>query len=209
MAISQLLFSYAGSKWRLAKKYQRHFPRHRHFVDVFGGTGVMIARKPRSRIETYNDLDDLAYNVFAVIQNEEKRNDLLRLIEITPTSRRQYEICKEILDRPTEYDEVQRAWAFVTCGSLGYTGHPCIANSFVRADQQRRRLIALPPEIVRWCDRFGQVCLENRHWREIINLYDAADTFFFCDPPYLPGVLRSSKDAYDPELFIPIEPVCW
>ena len=69
-------------------------------------------------------------------------------------------------------------------------------------EQFHSRGQATPPldcdaqEIVRWRNRFRRVCLENRPWQEIINIYDAPDTFFFCDPPYLPRVLRSPEDAY-------------
>ena len=35
-----LLFSYPGSKWRLAPKYLQLFPQHHTYVDVFGGSGA-------------------------------------------------------------------------------------------------------------------------------------------------------------------------
>lgn len=33
------------------------FPNHDHYVSVFGGSGADILGKPRSRLESYNDLD--------------------------------------------------------------------------------------------------------------------------------------------------------
>jgi hypothetical protein len=123
MMPKHLLFCYAGSKWRLAKKYNRLYPRHRHFVDVFGGTGAVIARKPRSPVEIYNDLDNLAYNVFSVLQVRDRYTQLAELIENTPWSRRQYEVCRSILAAPETVDEIRRAWAFLVCGSVGFSGH--------------------------------------------------------------------------------------
>ena len=155
----------------------------------------MIARKRRSQVETYNDLDHTAYTVFAVLQDTEKREELIRLMENTPTSREQYEVCREVLANPNEHSDVQRAWAFTTCGSVGcWSSLHC--EQFYSCRQQHRRLIALPQEIIRWRNRFRHVCLENRPWQEIIEIYDTTDSFFFCDPPYLPGVLRSPEDAY-------------
>ncbi|RLF18207.1 MAG: DNA adenine methylase, partial [Thermoprotei archaeon] len=37
---------FPGSKWYLAKWIISHFPPHRVFVDVFGGSGAIILRKP-------------------------------------------------------------------------------------------------------------------------------------------------------------------
>jgi site-specific DNA-adenine methylase len=47
-----------------------------------------------------------------------------------------------------------------------------------------------------WHDRLQAVRLENRPWQKIVERHDSPETFFFCDPPYLSGVLRSSADQY-------------
>ena len=64
-----LLFSYPGSKWRLAKKYQELYAPHRVYVDVFGGSAAMIARQQPRTVEVYNDLDHLVSNVFSTVKD--------------------------------------------------------------------------------------------------------------------------------------------
>ena len=46
----------------------RLFPHHEHFVSVFGGSGADILGKPRSRLESFNDLDGQVYNLFCLLQ---------------------------------------------------------------------------------------------------------------------------------------------
>lgn len=195
MTSSQLLYSYPGSKKRLAPSYCRHLPRHRVLVDLFGGTGAIFTAKTSSHVEIYNDLDNAVYNVFAVLQDLATCEELVRLIEATPNGRRQYEVCRDVLADATE-SKVRRAWAFLVCGNIGFSVHPRLANSWARPDKQKHRLLSLPPKLDWWQNRFRRVYLENQPWQTIIDKYDGSDVFFFADPPYLGSVLRSPVDAY-------------
>ena len=193
--LNGLLYSYAGSKWRLARWYQRYYVRHRIFVDLFGGTGAVTMRKEPSPVEVYNDADGDVCNVFAVLQDLDACKKLLWLLEHTPNSREQYEICRAVLTDPNQ-DRVRRAWAFLVCGNIGFSGHPSIKHAWIRPQWGKQSLLKLPHKIIRWRDRFRQVYLENLTWQEVIEKYDGPDTLFLADPPYLPEVLRCSKDNY-------------
>lgn len=58
-----------GGKSRLANKIIELFPRHRHYVEVFGGSGAILFSKPRSKIETYNDINGELVNFFRVLRD--------------------------------------------------------------------------------------------------------------------------------------------
>ncbi len=45
--IQNSICPYYGSKWRISKWIEGHFPIHSTFVDVFGGSGVMTLRKAK------------------------------------------------------------------------------------------------------------------------------------------------------------------
>jgi DNA adenine methylase len=193
MKAEGLLFSYPGSKWRLAPQYQGLYPPHTRFVDVFGGSGALLARKEPRGIEVYNDLDAAVYNTIAVVRDELKSAELRGLVRNTSDSPDQYKKCKQVMADPNE-SPARRAWAFLVCGTIGFSGHPSVVNSWT--PDHRRELRALPDKLVWWRDRLRQVCVENRPWQEIIDLYDSPDTFFFCDPPYLSQVLSSTARLY-------------
>ena len=63
---------YPGSKARLADWIIGHFPEHRSYLEPFLGSGAVLFQKPRSSIETVNDLDGEVINLFDCI--EEIRN---------------------------------------------------------------------------------------------------------------------------------------
>jgi DNA adenine methylase len=190
-----LLFSYPGSKWRLAPRFQRLFASHKVFVDVFGGSAAMLARQQPRAGQVYNDLDSLVHNVFFTVKDAGSCGELLQLLTATSNDREQYQVCKRALADANE-TSVRRAWGFLTCGNLGFSGHPAIVNSWVDHTRQRRRFATLPARIRWWHERLRTVHLEHRTWQEVVDLYDSLDTLFFLDPPYLSGVLRSAADQY-------------
>jgi len=193
--VKGLLFSYPGSKWRLAPQYHRLYPPHQVFVDLFGGSGAMIARQEPHATEVYNDLDESVTNVFVVVKHAAGCKQVLRLLDSTSNDREQYEVCRKLLADPNE-SNVRRAWAFMVCGTIGFAVHPALANGWTLPENQRRDLVNLPAKVQWWHHRLQQVRLENRPWQEIVDLYDSPSTFFFNDPPYLAQVLRSANQYY-------------
>jgi DNA adenine methylase len=193
--LSRLFLQYPGSKWRLGKEYVQHFPAHCTYVDVCGGTAALFTRKPPSTIEIYNDIDANLFNVFEVLQDTAGYEELLRLLENTPNARQQYEICKKVTVDPTA-TKVRRAWAFLVCGAIGFSGHPVVQNAWVSPRHGKHKLLKLPEYLRWWRDRFRRVHIECKPWQEVLDPNDAPDTFFFVDPPYVPAVLRHNHDTY-------------
>ena len=64
-----LLFSYPGSKWRLGKRFERYYPPHRVYIDMFGGSAALIRRQEPRVTEVYNDVDSDVFNVFAIVKD--------------------------------------------------------------------------------------------------------------------------------------------
>lgn len=169
--MSRLLLQYPGSKWRLGEKYVRYFPAHRTYIDVCGGTAALFARKPRSTIEIYNDIDANLSNVFAVLQDADGYEELLRLLENTPNGRLQYKICKRVVTDPTE-TTVRRAWAFLTCAAIGFSGHPVVQDAWVSPRHGKHSLLKLPENLRWWRERFRRVHIECKPWQEVLDIYN-------------------------------------
>ena len=67
------VLKYPGSKWSLAKWIISHFPEHHSYLEPFFGSGAVLFNKPRSNIETVNDLDGNVVNLFEWIKKDPER----------------------------------------------------------------------------------------------------------------------------------------
>lgn len=63
------IIKYPGSKWLLANWIINFFPKHHSYLEPFFGAGAVLFNKPRSNIETVNDLDGNVVNLFECIRS--------------------------------------------------------------------------------------------------------------------------------------------
>ncbi len=102
------IIKYPGSKWRTAAWIISHFPPHHSYLEPFFGSGGVLFNKPRSNIETVNDLDREVVNLFGWIQRDPER--LARVLYWTPYAREVYD--RAFWDMHTETDSFKRAVNF-------------------------------------------------------------------------------------------------
>ena len=67
------IIKYPGAKWSLAKWIVGQFPAHHSYLEPFFGSGAVLFNKPRSHIETVNDLDGDVVNFFRWIRDDPER----------------------------------------------------------------------------------------------------------------------------------------
>jgi DNA adenine methylase len=177
-----------GGKWRLAPWIIQHFPAHRIYVEPFGGAGSVLLRKSPSFTEVWNDLDDGVVNLFRVLRDPAAAARLVRLLELTPFSRREFEEAYEII----EDDRVERARRLVTLSFMGFgaNAHARTSTGF-RANSNRSNTTpahdwaAYPAALVKVITRLAGVVIENRDAREVMAQQDAPTTLHYVDPPYV------------------------
>ena len=108
------IVKYPGSKWRLAEQIVSLFPKHHSYLEPFFGSGAVLFSKPRSNIETVNDLDGDVANLFQCIQKDPEK--LSRMVYFTPFSRQIYdESYNSIPSDPYE----KAVWFLIRC-NMGY-----------------------------------------------------------------------------------------
>ena len=83
------VMKYPGSKWGLADWIISFFPQHHSYLEAFFGSGAVLFNKPRSNIETVNDLDGNVVNLFEWIKHDPEK--LAHEIYFTPYARQVYE----------------------------------------------------------------------------------------------------------------------
>lgn len=178
---------YVGSKAKLARLLVPMIPRHKSYVEVFGGSGALLFTKSPSRFEVYNDINKHLVTLFRVIRDEDKSRELYTMLVGTMYSREEHDLAARMLFENSYADDVEHAWAtFVkynqSFGGIGLDdkgswsfgkGHPTGAY-WNRVD-----------DIEKMAKRLRTVQIENDTWQEIIKRYDDKETFFYLDPPYL------------------------
>ena len=186
-------FPYFGGKYRLAKKLIQMFPRHHCYVEVFGGAGNVLLQKPASKVEVFNDIDSDIYNLFRVLR--EDFDEFHRLVMLTLYCRKTFTDYRTQLE--TETDNVKRAarWYAMACQSFsGFHGESWSFSKRCNKSKQLKNKIDRLPEII---DRLREVQIENRDFKFILDSYDGTDTFFYLDPPYVPGTRRDRVYAHE------------
>jgi DNA adenine methylase len=181
------------------------FPHHNHYVSVFGGSGADILAKPRSRLETYNDLDGQLYEFFSAIQNPAQRNVLLDRLRHTPICQRTFLDALQIVQSPTT-DSVENAWAFIVVSQQGM----CLSHPALLAPRNWRIIrkphgvvkgwATLPQAVTSAAERFRVVQIADESWDRLIRKCDTPETLFYLDPSYYPETLQSERSFYNHEL---------
>lgn len=180
------IFKYPGSKWSIAEWIIGFFPPHHSYLEPYFGSGAVLFNKPRSDIETINDLDDNVTNLFSWIQRDPEQ--LARAIYWTPYARAAYEEAATIPPK----DSLQKAVYFYTKLSQGHGYRTNERRVGWKSDIQGREkaYAALdwtqaPERIMQAAERLRGVQIENRPAAELIQRYNYPNVLIYADPPYV------------------------
>ncbi|MDR1062869.1 MAG: DNA adenine methylase [Azoarcus sp.] len=202
-AVPRSVLRYFGGKWALAPWIVGNMPEHRVYVEPFSGAASVLLRKPRSKIEVYNDLDDEIVGVFRVLQNPALCQRLIRLLKRTPYARKEFERAFE-----AAVDPIIRAQRAIVRAYMAFH-HSALFDpkKTTFADARHRHggyskaheWSTYPRHLARVCQRLKGVLIEHRDALEVIKVQDTDDALFFVDPPYLPST-RDKGTGYRHEL---------
>ena len=178
---------YHGGKFRLAPWIIGFFPPHAVYVEPFGGAASVLLQKPRSHGEVYNDLDGDIVNVFRVLQDPAKAQQLAELLVVTPYAREEFDLAFEETEEPVERARRTLIRAEMGFGSAGATK----GKTGFRVDTVRNYGTAMsvwariPEKIAGFAERLRAVLIENQSALRTIASHDTPKTLFFVDPPYV------------------------
>lgn len=190
---------YYGGKWNLAPWIISHFPPHKNYVEPCGGAASVLLQKPRSPLETYNDLDGNVVNFFRVLRDNP--DELIRKIRLTPWARAEYDIC---FWSGGEGDAIEKArrffmaqWMGINSGTERSTSTYGWRSQSQRLDDRVQRDISLiqSDALYELAGRFRFVQIENSDALVVIQKYDHPDALIYFDPPYVEET-RNKKDWY-------------
>ena len=189
---------YPGGKWKIAPWIIEHMPQHQVYVEVFGGAASVLIRKAPSRTEVYNDVESRVVNVFRVLRDPEKAAELIRLLDLTPFSSEEY--AESYLEEPVNDVDAARLMIFRSYAGIG-SDSVYRNNGFRRGFKNKKldanhALASYLDCLPGFVERMREVIIENLDWEKLIDIYDAKETLFYVDPPYLDETLTSNSVVY-------------
>lgn len=194
-----------GGKFNMLKYLLPLIPKHKIYVEVFGGGAQLLFAKKPYGLEVYNDINHDLVNFFKVLADEKLFEKFYRFVSVLPHSRElfyeyreTYRQEKEIWKRAGKwFVAVRQSFAGTITG--GWTHSISIAS--IRRNMSASSSTWLSsieglPEIQA---RLQRVQIDNRDFRELIPIYDSEDTFFYLDPPYVLNT-RTAGEVYEYEM---------
>lgn len=185
MARSPLIWF--GGKAKYTEFIISKMPRHKVYVEPFGGATHVIAQKPRISHEIYNDIDGNVVNFLMQVRDDPER--LQQACESIPYSRQLYETWKK---EPLPQDPFERAvrWFYlnrsgISKGNAEEVPQTGWRHSTKPGQNPAKGYISACSLFKEFADRMKGVVIEHLDFREIIRKYDSEETLFYVDPPYI------------------------
>jgi DNA adenine methylase len=193
-------FTYFGGKTAIAERIAALLPPHEHYVEPFAGSLAVLLAKPRSRMETVNDLDGDLMTFWRVLRD--RPDDLERVCVLTPHSRAEYRASRD--PSADDLERARRVWVRLTQGRGGHvtrkTGWRFYEDPMGSHSSMPEYLAAYTNRLAPVAARLIKVSLECKPAAELIAEYGRhAETLIYADPPYL-GSTRTWGNNYTHEM---------
>ena len=199
-----IAFGWYGGKYSHLDWLLPWLPECHHYCEPFAGSAAVLLNRAPSPVETYNDLDGEVANFFRVLRDDNER--LIEAIGLTPFSREEFSIACEL---DPGLSPLERARRFFVRARQVRTGLAQTASLGRWANCKNTSRAGMSGVVSRWlgsiedlpeiAERLLRVQIENRPATDVIRLYDAPNTLFYCDPPYV-HLTRGDNNAYGYEM---------
>lgn len=186
---------YYGSKWRLAKWIIKQFPPHTCYVEPYGGSAAILLQKEPADFEVYNDLDGHVVTFFRMLR--ERPEDLIQAIALTPYAR-----AEQLLSYQETEDELEKARRFFVRSwqSFGGAAKRQSGWRYMYRNSRSQTIIddwSHVDHLWSVAERLRRVQIECVPALSVIKRFDARDTLFLIDPPYVQSTRGTkSKETY-------------
>ena len=189
---------YPGSKWSIADWIISFFPEHHSYLEPFFGSGAVLFNKPRSNIETVNDLDGNVVNLFEWIKKDPEK--LAHEIYWTPYARQVYDDAFAVVPQ----DSLGKAVNFYIRLNMGHGFRTNGEKVGWKNDVQgRERAYAsqdwahLPKKIMQASERLRGVQIECRPAVDLIQRFNCQNVLIYADPPYVLSTRHGKQYQYE------------
>lgn len=191
-------FTYYGGKTNLADRIVRALPAHSHYVEPFAGSLAVLLAKPRSDMETVNDLDQDLVTFWRVLRD--RPDELERAMDLTPHARAEHQAAYD-LDVADDLERARRVWVLLSQGrgaTLRKTGWRFYRDPAGSTYSMPDYLTAYTERVPPCAARLHGVSLECRPTLELVRDYGRhPNVLLYCDPPYLASARSSTNYRHE------------
>jgi DNA adenine methylase len=185
-------FGYPGGKSRSIKEILPFLPYTERYVEVFGGSGIILINRNQVKLEIFNDRYSGVVDFYRCIQSKEMMEELIKTLDMYVYSR---ELFLEFRDTWQKIsDPVERAakWYYMHQNSFTNQGRNFARTTLTNMNMSNKIRSHFP--LIRDVHkRFKNVLIENLDWATCINDFDTHETVFYLDPPYMPETIKNDK----------------
>jgi DNA adenine methylase len=194
-------FRWAGGKGKLAQWIIEYVPDGHIYVEPFAGAASVFWHLPKPfPVEVLNDLDGDIVNLYRVLQDKTKFEELAHRLIFTPYARAEFVRALQIAKAPIATD-IDKAWAFFVKQNQGFGGMAnrpgswgraltCITNDMADTTSKWRSRLKL---LSFWHERLSRVQIDCIDAIECIKYWDTPETVFYIDPPYVPNTRKDRR----------------
>jgi DNA adenine methylase len=179
-----------GGKRRLLK-YVLPFPQHKNYIELFGGSAVVLLNKVPSVVEIYNDNNSNLVNFWKVLMEEWEK--LKSLCSMQIPSRDLFDDYVKRLEENRSRSRIHAAMQFFYVNAFSFSGNNqdfCGWN-VDKVQNGYGKFFNTIERIKEVHGRIKKVRFENQDFRKILNraleLMDLKTTLIYADPPYYKG----------------------
>ena len=197
----QPIFGRLGGKTKVANLLLRYLPSDaRTYVEPFAGAATLFFRRAPAEREVINDLDPDIYAMFRDFQRLSP--DAIRRIDLRFDEDKFHRLLKS---RPTDPAQRLARNLYLSYNSYSNNRHsPRGPPNPVAVKRHSAPFLANFQKHVDWYKRrLRDATLSNRDYRAVMREYDAPDTLFYLDPPYV--IAQDRPEMYDHHRVDPFE----
>jgi len=172
-------FGYIGSKRTSLKYILPQLPYANSYIEVFGGSGVVLLNRRPSKLDVYNDRFGGVVCFYRCLRD--RLDELCDRLSCTCFSKEEYYWCRDTW--PECQDEVERAarWYYSMATSFGNKGTQWGRKTNSGMTGIHNKIKGFQPVH----ERLKSVQIENASWQKILKDYDSPEAVFYLDPPYV------------------------
>lgn len=166
-------FARQGGKKAILEQIIKLIPPHNTYCELFAGSAILFFNLPKAKLSVLNDLDHDVYERLKLLQKAPLDESKYVSLNTIPSIKRFYNSQHNTIADKISYHKIK--------ASNGFGGTPIVNTKDIKTNYNPHNITT---NLKYYKEMLKGVKITNKDYLELIDKYDADDTFFFLDPPY-------------------------